>query len=190
MIHRFEFFALAFRIILDHDLERPQHRHAPQRGLVEKLANAEFQHADIDHAVGFGDTDTLDEFADRSRRHAAPLQSGNGRHARIIPADDVAAAHQFGQDALRQQRVGQIEPRELILTRLGRHRQLVEQPLIERAMVLEFQRADRMRDAFDGVGLAVRIIVARIDRPGVAGARMGSVQDSIQYGVAQIDVAG
>src|SRR5664279_569167 len=56
-------------------------------------------------------------------------------------------------------------------------------------MVLEFQGADRVRDAFDGVGLAVRVIVTRIDRPGVAGARMGGVQNAIQHGVAQIDIA-
>ena len=57
-------------------------------------------------------------------------------------------------------------------------------------MVLEFQRADRMRDALDGVGLAVGEIVARIDAPGLAGARMLGMQDAIEHRVAQIDVAG
>ena len=57
-------------------------------------------------------------------------------------------------------------------------------------MVLELQRADRMRDALDRVGLAVRIVVARIDRPFVAGARMVRMQDPVQHGIAQIDVAG
>ena len=189
MIDGFEFFALPFRIILDHDLQRPQHRHAAQRRLVEILADAEFQHADVDHAVGLGDADALDEFADRRRRHAAPLQAGDGRHPRIVPAGDMAAAHQFGQHPLRQQRVGQVEPRDFVLTRLRRHRQPVQQPFIERPVVLEFQRADRMRDALDRVGLAVGVIVARIDRPGVAGARMGGVQDAIEHGVAQVDIA-
>ena len=57
-------------------------------------------------------------------------------------------------------------------------------------MVLEFQRADRMRDAFDGVRLAVGVVVARIDRPFGAGARMLGMQDAIEHGVAQVDVAG
>ena len=57
-------------------------------------------------------------------------------------------------------------------------------------MVLEFQGADRMRDAFDGVRLAVGVIVARIDRPFGAGARMLGMQDAIEHGVAQVDVAG
>ena len=163
MIRGFELLDLAFRIILDHDLQRPQHRHAPQRRLVEMLADAEFQHADIDDAVGFGDADALDEFADRRRRHAAPSQAGDGGHARIVPAADMAAAHQFGQHALRQHRVSQIEPGEFVLMRLRRHRQLVEEPVVERPVILEFQRANRMRDALDGIGLAVGEIVARID---------------------------
>ena len=154
------------------------------------FADAEFQHADVDHAVGLCHADALDEFADRRRRHPAPLQAGDGRHPRIVPAGDVAAAHQFGQHPLRQQRVGQIEPRHFVLMRLRRHRQLVEQPFIERPVILELQRADRMGDALDRVGLAVRVIVARIDRPDVAGARMGGVQDAVEHGIAQVDVAG
>ena len=102
----------------------------------------------------------------------------------------MAVAHQHGQHALRQQRVGQIEPGEFVLMRLRRHRQFVEQPVIQRPVILEFQRADRMRDALDRVGLAVGVIIARIDRPFGAGARMMGVQDAIEHGVAQVDVAG
>src|SRR3954470_13171363 len=57
-------------------------------------------------------------------------------------------------------------------------------------MVLELERADGMRDALDGIRLAVREVVARIDRPGVAGERMRGVQDPVEYRVAQVDVAG
>ena len=189
MVDGLELLALPFRVVLDHHLQWPQHRHAPLRRPVENFADAEFQHPDVDHAVGFRHPDALDEFADRRRRHPAPLQPGNGRHPRIVPAGDVAAAHQFGQHPLRQQGVGQVEAREFVLARLRGHWQLVEQPFVERPVVLEFQRADRVRDALDRVRLAVRIVVARIDRPLVAGARMGGVQDAVEHGVAQIDVA-
>ncbi len=57
-------------------------------------------------------------------------------------------------------------------------------------MIFEFQRADRMRDAFDGIGLAMGIVVARIDAPLVAGARMMRMQDAVEHGIAQVDVAG
>ena len=57
-------------------------------------------------------------------------------------------------------------------------------------MVLELQRAERMRDAFDRVGLAVGEIITRVDRPLRAGARMARMQDAVEHRVAQVDVAG
>ncbi len=56
-------------------------------------------------------------------------------------------------------------------------------------MILEFQRADRVRDAFDGVGLAMGEIVARINAPRFARARMLGMEDAVQHRVAQIDIA-
>ena len=139
--------------------------------------------------LALDDADALDEIADRFRRHAAAAETGNGRHARIVPAGDIAAAHQSGQHALRQQRMGDVEPRHFILMRLRRHAQVFDEPVVERPVILEFERADRMRDAFDGVGLAMGEIVARIDLPGVAGARMRRMDDAVEHRVAQIDVA-
>jgi hypothetical protein len=57
-------------------------------------------------------------------------------------------------------------------------------------MVLEFQRAERMGDAFDGIRLPMREVVTRIDLPFRAGARMVCMQDAIHHGIAQVDVAG
>jgi hypothetical protein len=102
----------------------------------------------------------------------------------------LAVADELGQHALGEHCVGQIETRKFILMRLGRHRQLFDEPVVQRPVVLELQRADRMRDAFDGIRLAVRIVVAWIDRPFGAGARMMRMQDAVQHGVAQVDVAG
>ena len=145
--------------------------------------------ADVDDAVGLGDADALDEVADRLRRHAAPAQAGQRRHARVVPARHVAAAHQLGQHALGQDRVAHVEPRELVLPRPRRHRQIVEEPVVERPVVLELQRADRMRDALDGVGLAVREVVARVDAPAVPVRGWRGVQDAVEHGIAQVDVA-
>ena len=55
-------------------------------------------------------------------------------------------------------------------------------------MDLELERADRVGDALDGVGLAVGEVVGRVDAPGVAGARMRGVHDPVEHGVAQVDV--
>ncbi len=154
------------------------------------LAHRVLEHRDIDDAVGARDADAAHELADRGRRHAAPAQAGERRHARVVPAVDMALAHQLGEHALRQHGVGEIEPRELVLPRPGRYRQMLEQPIIERPVILEFEGAKRVGYALDGVGLAVREVVGRVDAPGVAGARMRRVQDAVEHGVAQIDVAG
>ena len=147
------------------------------------------EHRHVDHAVGLGDADAADEIAQRLGRHAAAAQPRQRRHPRIVPTGDVAAAHQLGEHALGQDRIGQIEPREFVLARARRHLDVVEEPVVERTVVLEFQRADRMRDALDRVGLAVGVVIARIDRPGGAGARMGGVEDAVKHRIAQIDVA-
>ena len=102
---------------------------------------------------------------------------------------DMPAAHQFGEHALRQHRVGKIEPRELVLMRMGRHRQVLQEPIVQRPMVLEFQRAQRMGYALDGVRLSMGEIVARIDFPSRAGAGMDRMQNPIKHGIAQVDIA-
>src|ERR1035437_9110386 len=56
-------------------------------------------------------------------------------------------------------------------------------------MVLELERADRMRDALDGVRLAMCEIVARINFPRSAGARMRRIENAVEHRIAQIDVA-
>ena len=66
---------------------------------------------------------------------------------------------------------------------------MLEEPVVKRTMVLELERADRMGDALDRVRLAMREVVARIDAPGGAGARMAGVQDAVEHRVAQVDVA-
>ncbi len=70
------------------------------------------------------------------------------------------------------------------------HRQVVDEPVVERPVVLEFEAAQGVRDALDGVGLAVGEVVGRIDAPRVARPRMLRVQDPVQDRVAQVDVAG
>ena len=55
-------------------------------------------------------------------------------------------------------------------------------------MILELQRAERVRDALDRVRLAVGEVVQRIDAPLVARARVRRVQDPVEHRVAQVDV--
>src|SRR6185369_5915796 len=51
--------------------------------------------------------------------------------------------------------------------------QILDEPVIEQPVVGEFQGAQRVRDTLNRVGLTVGEIVARVDVPRCAGARMG-----------------
>src|SRR6516165_9985092 len=101
----------------------------------------------------------------------------------------MAAAHELGQHPLGENRVGEIEAGELILMRARGDRKIIEQPVIQRSVVLEFERADGMSDVLDGIRLPMREIVARVDAPGGAGARVTGVQDAIEDRIAQVDIA-
>ena len=69
-----------------------------------------------------------------------------------------------------------------------RHRQVLDEPVVERPVGLELQGADRVRDALDRVGLPVGEVVGGVDAPGVAGARVLGVEDAVEHRVAQVDV--
>ena len=66
---------------------------------------------------------------------------------------------------------------------------MLDQPVVKRPVVLEFEGAQGMRDALDRVRLAVREIIGRVDAPCRAGARVRGMQDAVEHRVAQIDVA-
>ena len=95
--------------------------------------------------------------------------------------------HQLQQLALAQQRVGEVQAVEFDLLRMI-DAELLDVPVVERAVIFEFQRADGMGDAFDGIGLAVRVVVHRIDAPLVAGAVMFGVEDAVHDGIAHVEV--
>ena len=65
---------------------------------------------------------------------------------------------------------------------------MLDEPVVERAIVLELERAEGVRDPLDGVGLAVRPVVEGVDRPFVARPVVVRVPDSIHQRVAQLHV--
>ena len=81
-----------------------------------------------------------------------------------------------------------IEARELVLPGDHRHRQPLDQPVVKRAVVLELERAERVRHALDRVRLAVGEVVGGIDAPVLPGARMSGVEDAVEHRVAHVDV--
>ena len=163
----------------------------PKRRGADRLSTARTAYSScpiLDDAVRLRDADHLGEVADALGREAAPAKAGDRRHARVVPAANPALVDEPEQEALGQHGVGEVQPGELVLPRPGGDRQVLDQPVVERPVRLELERADRVGDALDRVRLAVREVVRRVDAPRVAGPRMRGVEDPVQHRVAQVDV--
>ena len=188
MIGRREFFGLVFRVILDHHLEGLENRQGPRGVFVEVVADAEFEQGHIDGGIPFGNADPLAEVTNGRRRVASATQPGDGQHSRIIPAPDMAFLHQSDEFALAHHRIVQIEAGKLDL--LGvEDLQLIEDPVVQRPMVLEFQGAEGVGNPLDGVREAVGVIVHGIYAPHVSGTVVMGSHDPIDHRITHIDVA-
>ena len=173
--------------ILQDDLQRAQDAHRALARRVEVLANGVLEERHVDHAVSLGDADALAEGADRRGSHAASSEAGERRHSRIVPSRHVLADDELLELSFALHRVSDVELRELdLLWPRLRQRDLIEEPIVERPMVLELERADRVRHAFHCVAEAVREIVHRVDRPRVAGAMMMLALDAVHHRIAQV----
>ena len=82
--------ALSFRIVGDRELHRVQHHHGALGRGVEILPQAMLQKAVLHSVGGLSHADALAEIADGRGRVAAAAQTAQRRHARIVPAGDVA----------------------------------------------------------------------------------------------------
>ena len=79
------------------------------------------------------------EVAKADARHTPATQTGNRRHARVIPAADMTLFHQLDQLAFRKRQMRHVQTREFGLLRARRHGQVFDQPIVERAVVFELE---------------------------------------------------
>ena len=165
-----------------------QHRHAPLGLLAQHLANAVFQHTHLDELVLLGHAAALHEVAQGRRRIAAPAHAGDGGHAGVVPAADHAVGDHHPELALARDGVGEIQARELDLPGTVRRPELVEKPVVQRTVILELERAQRVRDVLERIRQRMREIVHRVDAPFVAGPLVRDVADAVQGRVAQVHV--
>src|SRR5438445_7600736 len=137
------------RIVVDDELDRIEHGDTPLGADVEIFAQAVLEHAYIDPLMRLGHADALGEKPDGFGRVSAPAQTDERWHARIVPAVDVLAFDELDQLALAHYRISKVEPGEFVLMRQrplqqSRLRELLDHPVVERPMILEFERAERM----------------------------------------------
>ena len=75
MTGHIEVFDLAFRIVFDDDLQRPQDRHRPGRAGIEVFTDAELQQSDVNHVLALGHANLVAEAANRLGREAPAPQT-------------------------------------------------------------------------------------------------------------------
>src|SRR5262249_4493590 len=66
--------------------------------------------------------------------------------------------------------------------------ELLQKPVVKRAMHLEFERADGVRNAFNVVAEAMRKVVHRVDAPLATSMVVFCMADSVENGVSHPDV--
>ena len=64
----------------------------------------------------------------------------------------------------------------------------LHQPVVERPVVLELERADRVANTLNGVREGVRVVVEGVDAPLAARAVVVGMPNSVEHGVAHIDI--
>ena len=142
----------------------------------------------IHGGVGFGYAHALKEVLYGFGRIAATAHTYQSRHTRVIPAVYKMLLDQTAQVAFGHDRVGDIQARKLNLARRMLETGLSHNPVIQRAVYLVFQRAQRVRYALDCVLQRMLEIIHRIDAPLVARAVMMMAQYAVQRRVAHDQV--
>ncbi len=96
-------------VIFNNHFYRVEHSHKARGNGVQMLTHAKFKQIIVDHAVGSPcDTDFRTEIADGFRRVPAAAQSGNSRHAGVVPAAHEIVLHQVNEFALGKHDMGKV----------------------------------------------------------------------------------
>ena len=188
MTRQAQLFGLTFRVVGDGDFQRLEHAHGTRRVGIQVVTDTELEYAHVDHAIRAGYANALAELANRRRRVAAATESAQRGHPRVIPAIHVLLVNQLLELALAGHGVVQVQAGKFVLTRMRRHRQIVQEPLVQRAVIFKFQGANRVGNALDGIRLAMGKVVARVHAPLVTGLVVMGVTDTIENRIAQVHV--
>ena len=81
--------------------------------------------------------------------------------------------------------VTSLSPIELDLAR-SINSQLLDEPIVQRTVILELKSTNRVSNSFNGIGLPVRVVVHRVNQPIVTGAMMLGAQDAVHHRVAPL----
>ena len=150
-----------------------------------------FEKGDIVHAVILGVADPVDEVVNPLGRIATAAHPAKGRHAWVVPSRHQLLLHQLEELALAHHRVSKVQAVELDLTgavvTLG---QLINEPVVERAVHLKLECAERVRHPLEVVRLSVGKVIHRVNFPGGAGAMVRDMDHAVDDRVTEVHVGG
>ena len=183
-----EILGLVLRVVVDDEFDRVEDGDTPLCGQVQLAADAGFQLAHVDEVVRLGDAGLTDEGEDGGRGVTTAAQTAQGRHTGIIPAVDDAHLDQLTQITLAHDGVGHIQTCELALLRELGAKDVLDDPVVQRTMVLELKAAHAVGNALDSVLNGVCEVVHRVDAPLVALTVMLGVLNTVDGRVTHVHV--
>ena len=95
--------------------------------------------------------------------------------------------HQLQEFTLAHHRIVEVEPCKFVLMR-RKDAELCYEPIVERAVNVEFQGANRVRYLFYGVALAMGVVIHRINCPFVACAVVRGMKNTVHYRIPHVHV--
>ena len=115
------------------------------RRVRQALPHRVLQYAHLNDIVFLGDAYAGAEITQCFGRISAAAHSGYRRHTRVVPADDMPIIHEFCELAFARDGVGKVEPGKFDLSWSSRQSQVRNHPVVQRPMVFELKRTQRMR---------------------------------------------
>ena len=179
---------LTFRIIVDDQFDRIQHRHHTGSLHLQILPDAVLQHGIIHRTLALGYAAEIHKHLDRFRRESPAAERRDGHQARVVPAVYHSFFHQLFDVSLTRHHIGQIQLGKLDLPRRMGIFQLPHHPVVQRTVVFKFQRTDGMRDALDGVLDGMGEVVHGINTPFIAGIVMCHMRHTVDDRITHIHI--
>ena len=179
---------LVLRVVVYDQLYGVQHGNAALSGQVQLAADAGFQLAHVDQVVGFRNAGLAHKGEDGGGGVAAAAQTAQGGHTGVVPAVHDAHFHQLTQVALAHDGVGHVQACKLTLLGEGSAENVLDDPVVQRAVVLELQTAHAVGDALNGILNGVCEVVHRVDAPLAALTVMLGVLDAVDSRVTHVHV--
>mmetsp|Transcript_71870 Transcript_71870/g.158711 ORF Transcript_71870/g.158711 Transcript_71870/m.158711 type:complete len:371 (-) Transcript_71870:395-1507(-) len=140
-------------------------------------------------AVAVADAHPVGHALQPLRPHAAAPDAADRQQPWVVPAADVALLHQPQELSLGGHSTLHFQPGKLLLVwSAWNDAAIIQEPVVQGPVVLKFQGANGVRDTFDGILVAVRKVVHRIDLPLVTASVVTAETNPVHGWISHVHV--